>query len=168
MKGKNKTPAAIQITCEQLLREAFERQEHAVRLPKLNVYRRRKRKGFEELIRRDGSNVSVWIKYAHWEEKQGDFSRARSVWERSLEEDYKNHTLWLKYAEMEMKNKFINHARTYGIVQSPCCQESISYGTSIFIWRRCWGMWPVRGSCSRGGWVGYLIVRAGFRTLNLN
>ncbi|CAK8538023.1 unnamed protein product [Lathyrus sativus] len=116
---KNKTPAPIQITAEQILREARERQEAEIRPPKqkitdpteLGEYRLRKRKEFEDLIRRVRWNVSVWIKYAQWEESQKDFKRARSVWERALEVDYKNHTLWLKYAEVEMKNKFINHAR---------------------------------------------------------
>ncbi|AES77037.1 putative tetratricopeptide-like helical domain-containing protein [Medicago truncatula] len=116
---KNKTPAPIQITAEQILREARERQEAEIRPPKqkitdsteLGEYRLRKRKEFEDLIRRVRWNVSVWIKYAQWEESQKDFTRARSVWERALEVDYKNHTLWLKYAQVEMKNKFINHAR---------------------------------------------------------
>ncbi|KAF7150540.1 hypothetical protein RHSIM_Rhsim02G0241000 [Rhododendron simsii] len=116
---KNKTPAPVQITAEQILREARERQEAEIRPPKqkitdvteLNDYRLRKRKEFEDLIRRVRWNISVWIKYARWEESQNDFPRARSVWERALEVDYTNTTLWLKYAELEMKNKFINHAR---------------------------------------------------------
>ncbi|CAJ1927419.1 unnamed protein product [Sphenostylis stenocarpa] len=116
---KNKTPAPIQITAEQILREARERQEAEIRPPKqkitdsteLGEYRLRKRKEFEDLIRRVRWNIGVWIKYAQWEESQKDFKRARSVWERALEVDYKNHTLWLKYAEVEMKNKFVNHAR---------------------------------------------------------
>uniref|UniRef100_A0A6N2JXC9 Suppressor of forked domain-containing protein n=1 Tax=Salix viminalis TaxID=40686 RepID=A0A6N2JXC9_SALVM len=116
---KNKTPAPIQITAEQILREARERQEADIRPPKQKItdstelgdYRLRKRKEFEDLIRRVRWNISVWIKYAQWEESQKDFNRARSVWERALEVDYRNHTLWLKYAEVEMKNKFINHRR---------------------------------------------------------
>ncbi|GAB4857491.1 Crooked neck-like protein 1 [Ancistrocladus abbreviatus] len=116
---KNKTPAPIQITAEQILREARERQESEIRPPKQKItdsteladYRLRKRKEFEDLIRRVRWNIGVWVKYAQWEESQKDFKRARSVWERALEVDYRNHTLWLKYAEMEMKNKFINHAR---------------------------------------------------------
>lgn len=116
---KNKTPAPIQITAEQILREARERQEAEIRPPKQKItdpteladYRLRKRKEFEDLIRRVRWNINVWIKYAQWEESQKDFARARSIWERALEVDYRNHTLWLKYAEVEMKNKFINHAR---------------------------------------------------------
>ncbi|CAI0552454.1 unnamed protein product [Linum tenue] len=116
---KNKTPAPIQITAEQILREARERQEAEIRPPKQKItdtgeladYRLRKRKEYEDLIRRVRWNISVWVKYAQWEESQKDFSRARSVWERALEVDYRNHTLWLKYADFEMKNKFVNHAR---------------------------------------------------------
>ncbi|CAM8955686.1 unnamed protein product [Rhodiola kirilowii] len=116
---KNKTPAPIQITAEQILREARERQEAEIRPPKQKItdpteladYRLHKRKKFEDLIRRVPWNISVWIKYAQWENSQKDFARARSVWERALDVDCRNHTLWLKYAEVEMKNKFINHAR---------------------------------------------------------
>ncbi|XP_021890942.1 crooked neck-like protein 1 [Carica papaya] len=116
---KNKTPAPVQITAEQILREARERQEAEIRPPKQKItdsteladYRIRKRKEFEDHIRRARWSTSVWVKYAQWEESQKDFNRARSVWERALEVDYRNHTLWLKYAEVEMRNKFINHAR---------------------------------------------------------
>uniref|UniRef100_A0A5B7ADN5 Putative crooked neck-like protein 1 n=1 Tax=Davidia involucrata TaxID=16924 RepID=A0A5B7ADN5_DAVIN len=116
---KNKTPAPVQITAEQILREARERQEAEIRPPKQKItdsteladYRLRKRKEFEDLIRRVRWNESVWIKYAKWEESQKDFNRARSIWERCLEVHKGSHTLWLKYAEVEMKNKFINHAR---------------------------------------------------------
>ncbi|KAF3673383.1 Crooked neck-like protein 1 [Capsicum baccatum] len=116
---KNKTPAPIQITAEQILREARERQEAEIRPPKQKItdpteladYRLRKRKEFESLISRVRWNKSVWVKYAKWEESQKDFKRARSVWERALEVDYRDHTMWLKYADVEMKNKFVNHAR---------------------------------------------------------
>ncbi|KAL2544299.1 crooked neck protein [Forsythia ovata] len=116
---KNKTPAQIQITAEQILREARERQEAEIRPPKQKItdstelgdYRLRKRKEFEDLIRRVRWNKSVWVKYAKWEESQKDFTRSRSVWERALEVDYRDHTMWLKYADFEMKNKFVNHAR---------------------------------------------------------
>ncbi|CAM6074044.1 unnamed protein product [Sphagnum tenellum] len=116
---KNKTPAPVQITAEQILREARERQEAEIRPPKQKItdaeelaeYRLRKRKEFEDLIRRVRWKTSVWVKYAQWEESQRDFARARSIWERALEVDYRNTTLWLKYAEMEMKHRFVNGAR---------------------------------------------------------
>ncbi|TEB06354.1 hypothetical protein FA13DRAFT_1608243, partial [Coprinellus micaceus] len=55
---KNRAPAAIQITAEQLLREAQGRQDASFKAPKqrvedyeeLNEYRGRKRKEFEERI----------------------------------------------------------------------------------------------------------------------
>lgn len=116
---KNKTPAPIQITAEQILREARERQEAEPTPPKQKItdeeelaeYRLRRRKEFEDLIRRVRWNISVWVKYAQWEESQRDFPRARSIWERALEVEYRNTTLWLKYAEMEMKHRYVNHAR---------------------------------------------------------
>ena len=69
---KNKTPVPIQITVEQILREAPERQEAEIRPPKQKItdaseladYHLRKRKEFEDLIRRVRWNISVWIKYA--------------------------------------------------------------------------------------------------------
>eukprot|EP00897_Mesotaenium_endlicherianum_P005435 jgi/Mesen1/491/ME001024S10726 len=116
---KNKTPAPVQITAEQILREARERQEAEPAPPKqkitddqeLGEYRLRRRKEFEDLIRRVRWNMSVWVKYAQWEEAQRDFARSRSIWERALEVDYRNTPVWLKYAEMEMKHRFVNHAR---------------------------------------------------------
>ncbi|KAG5617101.1 hypothetical protein H5410_016925 [Solanum commersonii] len=118
---KNKTPAPIQITAEQILREARERQEAEIRPPNQKItdqtevadYRLRKRKEFESLISRVGWNKSVWVKYAEWEESQNDLKRARSIWERALVVDALNrdHTIWLKYVHMEMKNKFVDHAR---------------------------------------------------------
>ncbi|KAL6276535.1 hypothetical protein ACE6H2_020136 [Prunus campanulata] len=116
---KNKTPAPVQITAEQILLEAREGQEPEIRPPKQKItdpteladYRLQKRKEFEDQIRRMRGNVRDWIKYAQWEESHKDFERARSVWERALEVDHRNPTLWRNYAEAEMKKKFINHAR---------------------------------------------------------
>ncbi|MCO5563477.1 hypothetical protein L7F22_017119 [Adiantum nelumboides] len=116
---KNKTPAQIQITAEQILREARERQEAEIKPPtqkitdaeELSDYRLRCRKAFEDQICRNRWNMGVWVKYAHWEESQKDFARARSVWERVILVDRGNTAVWLKYATMEMKHRFINHAR---------------------------------------------------------
>ncbi|KAL1448751.1 hypothetical protein MTO96_028183, partial [Rhipicephalus appendiculatus] len=77
----------------------------------LAEYQLRKRKGFEDNIRKNRSVISNWIKYAQWEESQKEIQRARSVYERALDVDHRNVTLWLKYAEMEMKNRQVNHAR---------------------------------------------------------
>lgn len=74
-------------------------------------YQQRKRKTFEDNLRKNRNVVSNWIKYAQWEESQKEIQRARSIWERALDNDHRNITIWLKYAEMEMKNKQVNHAR---------------------------------------------------------
>ncbi|RNA13134.1 crooked neck 1 [Brachionus plicatilis] len=118
--AKNKTPAPVQITAEQLLREAKERQLEYVPPPprqkisdpeELAAFRLKKRKEFEDNIRRNRLNLSNWIKYAQWEESQKEIQRARSIWERALDIDHRAIPLWLKYAEMEMRYKQINHAR---------------------------------------------------------
>eukprot|EP00210_Caulerpa_lentillifera_P002945 g2812.t1 len=118
---KDKQPAERQITAEQILRTAKELQlEEELKAPKqvitdpreLQQYKLRKRREFEDLIRRVGRfNISSWFKYAQWEESQKDFRRARSVWERALDVTYTNVSVWLRYAEMEMRHRFINHAR---------------------------------------------------------
>ncbi|MCD7445871.1 hypothetical protein HAX54_015596, partial [Datura stramonium] len=116
---KDKTPASIQITADQILRESRECEEAQIRPPKQNItdpteladYRLGKRKQFEALLSCVRWNKSVWVKYAKWEESQKDFKRARSIWERALEVDYRDHTMWLKYADVEMKIKFVDHAR---------------------------------------------------------
>uniref|UniRef100_A0A8C0W8T6 Pre-mRNA-splicing factor Syf1/CRNKL1-like C-terminal HAT-repeats domain-containing protein n=1 Tax=Castor canadensis TaxID=51338 RepID=A0A8C0W8T6_CASCN len=119
-KVKNKAPAEVQITAEQLLREAKERELELLPPPpqqkitdeeELNDYKLRKRKTFEDNIRKNRTVISNWIKYAQWEESLKEIQRARSIYERALDVDYRNITLWLKYAEMEMKNRQINHAR---------------------------------------------------------
>ncbi|KAG9292001.1 hypothetical protein G9A89_017900 [Geosiphon pyriformis] len=118
-KIKNKNPAPIQITAEQILREAKERQETAKQAPRqkisdleeLSEYRLRKRKEFEDSIRRNRLNVGSWLKYAAWEESQKELDRARSIYERALDVDSRNITVYIKYSEMEMKNRNINHAR---------------------------------------------------------
>lgn len=117
---KNKAAAPIQITAEQLLREAWERKESAIApTPKVQIadqdelldYQRTERKHFETRIVRNRFHTPIWIRYARWEEEQGDFVRARSIWERAIDNDYRNPVIWINYAEMEMRHRFINHAR---------------------------------------------------------
>lgn len=119
-KVKNKMPAPVQITAEQLLREAKERELELVPPPpkqkisdpdELRDYQRRKRKAFEDNIRKNRNLMTNWIKYAQWEESQKEIQRARSVFERGLDVDHRNITVWLKYAEMEMRARQLNHAR---------------------------------------------------------
>ncbi|KAG8724243.1 NineTeen Complex (NTC) component [Ceratobasidium sp. 423] len=77
---KNRAPAAVQIIAEPLLREAQERQESAFKAPRRQVedfeelqeYRGRKRKEFEERIRRTRGSVKEWQAYAFWEASRGD------------------------------------------------------------------------------------------------
>uniref|UniRef100_A0A7S3DDB3 Crooked neck protein n=2 Tax=Palpitomonas bilix TaxID=652834 RepID=A0A7S3DDB3_9EUKA len=116
---QNKAPAPVQITAEQILRDVSHLREKEYKPPlqgvadleELQDYRLRKRKEFEDNIRKNRNLASNWVKYGQWEESQKDFPRARSVFERSLAVDYKNPSVWLRYAEMEMKNGFVNHAR---------------------------------------------------------
>ena len=68
------------------MREAKEHQEEDFKAPALKIadveelaeYRLKKRKEYEDLIRRVYWNESVWVKYAKWEESQKDFARARA------------------------------------------------------------------------------------------
>ncbi|KAJ1655551.1 NineTeen Complex (NTC) component [Dispira simplex] len=116
---RNKNPAAIQITAEQLLREAHDRQEAPIQVPEqtitdedeLQEYRLRKRQDFENQLRRNRLNVGTWMRYAAFETSQGELARARSVYERALDVEPRNATLYLKYTEMEMKHRNINLAR---------------------------------------------------------
>ncbi|XP_077286447.1 pre-mRNA splicing factor crn [Arctopsyche grandis] len=119
-KVKNKAPAEIQITAEQLLREAKERDLEILPPPpkqkisdpdELRDYQQRKRKAFEDNIRKNRIVISNWLKYASWEESQKQVQRARSIYERAIDVDHRNVTLWLKYAELEMRNRQVNHAR---------------------------------------------------------
>ncbi|EOA23599.1 hypothetical protein CARUB_v10016796mg [Capsella rubella] len=120
MQVKNKTPAPVQITSEQIFRETRDRQDDQTQPPpKHNIndssevsdYRLRRRKEFEDQIRGARTKNQIFVRYADWEESQKDYARARSVWERALADGNKNHTLWLKYGEFEMRNKFVNSAR---------------------------------------------------------
>eukprot|EP00310_Coccolithus_braarudii_P026009 CAMPEP_0183337974 /NCGR_PEP_ID=MMETSP0164_2-20130417/5431_1 /TAXON_ID=221442 /ORGANISM="Coccolithus pelagicus ssp braarudi, Strain PLY182g" /LENGTH=743 /DNA_ID=CAMNT_0025507747 /DNA_START=8 /DNA_END=2237 /DNA_ORIENTATION=- len=117
---KNKQPAPMQVTAEQILREARERQEDDAFQPpaqkvmdaeELAVYRLRERKHFEDRLRMNRMAIGTWLKYAAFEEAQRDFERARSVYERAIDVDHRNSTVWLKYAEMEMRNRHVNAAR---------------------------------------------------------
>ena len=117
-KVKNKMPAEVQITAEQLLQEAAAQKiERVAPIPKQKVtnaeelaeIQMKKRKGFEDNIRKNRSVMSNWIKYARWEESQNEMSRARSVYERALDVDHRNITVWLKYAELEMRHKQVGH-----------------------------------------------------------
>jgi crooked neck len=116
---KNKAAAPIQISAEQLLREAVDRQEEGLQAPtqrfadleELHEYQGRKRKDFEDYVRRNRINMNNWMRYAAWELEQKEFRRARSIFERALDVDSTSVILWIRYIEAEMKTRNINHAR---------------------------------------------------------
>ncbi|GBE80504.1 Pre-mRNA-splicing factor CLF1 [Sparassis crispa] len=116
---KNCAPAAFQVTAEQLLRDAQERQESQFRSPRqrvedveeLHEYRGRKREEFEKRIRQTGGNIKEWLQYGNWEASQNEFPRARSVFERALDVDPRDVKLWLSYTDMELKSRNVQHAR---------------------------------------------------------
>ncbi|KAJ1651722.1 NineTeen Complex (NTC) component, partial [Coemansia sp. RSA 25] len=110
---------AVQITAEQLIREAYERQGSVQKAPRQKVldgeelsdYQMRRRREFEEGVRKNRSNIAEWLRYASWEESQNEVHRARSIYERAMDVDSRSQTVYIKYAEMEMKNKNTNLAR---------------------------------------------------------
>ena len=116
---KNKAAAPQQISAEQLLREAVDRQEGSITAPtqrfadleELHEFQGRKRKEFEDYVRRNRLNMGNWMRYAGWELEQKEYRRARSVFERALDVEPTNVQLWVRYIEAEMKERNINHAR---------------------------------------------------------
>ncbi|KAK8803532.1 hypothetical protein WA158_001226 [Blastocystis sp. Blastoise] len=118
--AKDRSAAEIQITAEQLLRDAKEKQDTEPADPRrkisdkeeLQEYCFEQRRKFENAIRNQRQHIGNFLKYAAWEESQHEFDRARSIYERAIEVDYKNTLIWLRYASMEMKHKYINRART--------------------------------------------------------
>ncbi|KAK2729911.1 pre-mRNA-splicing factor clf1 [Colletotrichum kahawae] len=118
-KVKNKAPAPVQISAEQLLREAVDRQEVALQAPtqrfadleELHEFQGRKRREFEDYVRRNRVNLNNWMRYAQWELEQKEFRRARSIFERALDVHPNSVPLWIRYCESEMKNGDISHAR---------------------------------------------------------
>ena len=116
---KNKAAAPIQISAEQLLREAVDRQEEKVQAPtqrfadleELHEYQGRKRREFESYCQRNRVNMNNWMRYATWELEQKEYKRARSVFERGLDVDSTSIPLWLRYIDAELKTRNINHAR---------------------------------------------------------
>ncbi|KAL6869009.1 NineTeen Complex (NTC) component [Amphichorda felina] len=116
---KNKAAAPVQISAEQLLREAVDRQDTGLQAPtqrfadleELHEFQGRKRKEFEDYVRRNRVNLNNWMRYAQWELEQKEFARARSVFERALDAHPNSVVLWIRYIESEMRSRNINHAR---------------------------------------------------------
>jgi crooked neck len=117
---KNRAPAPIQISAEQIVREAADRStetrllEPIVKVHDADEYRQHladRRKQFEDNIRYRREHIGNWVKYARFEEENSEFQRARSIFERALEVDHRSGELWLRYAEFELRHEFLNHAR---------------------------------------------------------
>lgn len=116
---KNKAAAPVQVSAEQLLREAVDRQDTGLQAPtqrfadleELHEFQGRKRKEFEDYVRRNRVNLNNWMRYAQWELEQKEFARARSIFERALDVHPNSVVLWTRYIECEMKSRNINHAR---------------------------------------------------------
>ncbi|KAF5352041.1 hypothetical protein D9758_009389 [Tetrapyrgos nigripes] len=112
-------PAGVQITTEQILREAQERRDSVFSVPKqrvddleeLDEHRGRKRVEFEERVRRTRGNIKEWLQYANWEASQNEFTRSRSVFECVLDVDSRSIQVWLNYTEMELKARNVQPAR---------------------------------------------------------
>ncbi len=108
---KNRAPAPIQISAEQIIREAADRQEPLVLDPISKIhdaeeyqsYLSSRRKHFEDNIRYRREHIGNWVKYARFEEDNKEYERARSVFERALEVEHRSGELWLRYAEFEMR-----------------------------------------------------------------
>lgn len=118
-KVKNKAAAPVQISAEQLLREAVDRQEVKIQAPtqrfadleELHEFQGRKRREFEDYVRRNRVNMNNWLRYAQWEIENKELARARSVFERALDVHPNSVVLWSRYVEAEMRTRNINHAR---------------------------------------------------------
>jgi crooked neck len=116
---KNRAPAPIQISAEQIIREAADRQEAHVLDPVSKIHDAEeyqsflssRRKHFEDNIRYRREHIGNWVKYANFEEENKEYERSRSVFERALEVEHRSGELWLRYALFEMRNEFVNRAR---------------------------------------------------------
>ncbi|ROW16246.1 hypothetical protein VPNG_01833 [Cytospora leucostoma] len=116
---KNKGAAPIQISAEQLLREAVDRQEGSLHKPEqrfadleeLKEFQGRKRREYEDYIRRNSQSLKNWTQYTDFEIQYKEFARARSVFERALDALPTNPALWMRYIDFEIKERNIQHAR---------------------------------------------------------
>ena len=115
---KNKQPAPIQITAEQLLREAHERRDvifkplsTSTASAECEETRLFRRKQFEDKIKRFPHQPTNWIRYADWEESIDEPARSRSIYERALNADPRQIKLWLAYTAFEIRAKNVNCAR---------------------------------------------------------
>ena len=124
---RNREAASIQITAEQLIKDArtqFGETTKAVagssylskddfRIQDKEEYAQflqKKRKEYEDRIRRHRRMLRAYLDYARFEAAQDDYRRCRSVLERAVTVLSSEPSLWLAYAEIEAKGGFQNHA----------------------------------------------------------
>lgn len=121
---KNRAPAQVQVTAEQLVRAAREhlvsdeQKLHDLHVStrihdeeELRMHQAERRRGFEDSLRHTMVSLSHFLRYAKWECSQMNFAHARSIMERALEGHYRDVKAWVFYAEMEIKSGFPNFAR---------------------------------------------------------
>ncbi|ODV89065.1 hypothetical protein CANCADRAFT_32441 [Tortispora caseinolytica NRRL Y-17796] len=116
---RNKAPAPVQISSEQILAEAQalrqERKKNVILdvadLEELSEVQRHKREEYEGALQRKSHDIKQWIRYAEWEVEQKEFARARSIFERALSLHPYDVPLRLRYIRSELKHENINHAR---------------------------------------------------------
>lgn len=120
-----------QITAEQILREAKELQEQDFKPPKqkisdqteLDEYRLRKRKEFEDLVRRVRWNSSIWVKVLHkptgcaaglQQRMKGSASKGGTLWEDACCEAARRQQACcvMQYAQWEESQKDFRRARS--------------------------------------------------------
>ena len=77
----------------------------------LEDFKALKRKTFEKRLSNNRYNIGNYVNYAKFEEKLGEFRRARSVFERALLVEPTNADLFAQYVDFEVRNKFLNRAR---------------------------------------------------------
>ncbi|WAR18187.1 CRNL1-like protein [Mya arenaria] len=139
-KVKNKMPAPVQITAEQLLREAKERDLQSKKYLILmsckptDFAKERARSVYERALDVDHRNITLWLKYAEMEMRMRQINHARNIWDRAItvlpranqfwyKYTYMEEMLgniagcrqvknWIKYARFEQKNSYINSARS--------------------------------------------------------
>ncbi|EHK96320.1 putative Pre-mRNA-splicing factor clf1 [Glarea lozoyensis 74030] len=115
---KNKAASAIQISAEQLLREAVDRQEPGLQAPtqrfadleELHEFQGRKRKEFEAYVQRNRINMNNWMRYAQWELEQKEFKRTRQVFERWMAWE-PDEAAWSSYIKLEKRYGEFQRAR---------------------------------------------------------
>ncbi|KAL6876334.1 hypothetical protein ACP4OV_012906 [Aristida adscensionis] len=132
---KEKSPAPIQVTAEQILREARERRGPEPRAPARRIadadeladHRLEERRRFEGAVRRAGASPAawralsaaaaahrdhaLWAEYAHFEMRIRNAGHARNVWDRAVALLPRVDVLWLKYALMEETLGAVANAR---------------------------------------------------------